>query len=134
MAHGLRRVPSMGARRIEDLIAWQLAHAFKLEVYGLLKSTPAAMEDYRFRDQLRASAASVGMNIGEGFRRYRAREFSRYLTIALASLGEATLWLRDGVDRGHFPEGACDAALALARRCHIATVRLKHSLDATLPG
>ena len=100
----------------------------------LLFSSNALPSDLDLYGVIRDRRRLLFCSMGRQFRRYRAREFSRYLTIALASLGEATLWLRDGVDRGHFPEGACDAALALARRCHIATVRLKHSLDATLPG
>ncbi len=69
------------------------------------------------------------MNIGEGFYRHGAREFSRFLSIALASLGEATLWLQDGVDRQHFDEAACAPARTLAMRCRIATLRLRRSLQ-----
>jgi four helix bundle protein len=68
------------------------------------------------------------MNIGEGFYRFGAREIVRFLSIALASLGEATLWLRDGVDCGHFDAESCTEAFALAKRCRVATLRLQHSL------
>jgi four helix bundle protein len=118
----------MGVKRVEDIVAWQLANAFKVEVYRLIAESPGASIDIRFRDQLRESAASVGINIGEGFYRYGAREFARYLAIALSSLGEATLWLRDGIDRRHFDADACEQALALAKRCRVATLRLRHSL------
>jgi len=118
----------MGVSRLEDLIAWQLANAFKLEIYRLLDDSPPASSDVRFRDQLRASAVSVGVNIGEGFYRFGAREFRRYLTIALASLGETTLWLQDGIDRGHFDKATCETAFSLAKRCRVASLRLRHSL------
>ena len=118
----------MGVSRLEDLIAWQLAHAFKLEVYRLLRESPGATTDGRFREQLRDSAASACMNIGEEFYRYGAREFRRYLTIALASLGEATLWLHDGIDRDHFQKEDCERAFAFAQRCRIAMLRLRQSL------
>jgi four helix bundle protein len=124
----------MAARRIEDLIAWQLAQAFKLEVYRLLRVYPAASADFGFHDQLRASACSVGMNIAEGFRRYQSRDFARFLTIGLASLSGAMLWLRDGVDRGHFPDDSTGEALQLAKRCHVATLRLKQSLRTDRQG
>jgi four helix bundle protein len=120
----------VGVHRIEDLIAWQLARSFKLEVYRLLRVYPAAAADLHFRDQVLASASSVGMNLAEGFRRYTPREFARFLTVALSSLSEAMLWLQDGVDRGHFPDQAIAEALTLGRRCHVATIRLKHSLKA----
>jgi four helix bundle protein len=119
----------MGVSRLEDLVAWQLAQAFKVEVYRLLREHAGASADTAFREQLRASTSSVPMNIGEGFYRYRAREFARFLSIALASLGEATLWLRDGVDRGHFPVRSCDEALNLAKRCRVATLRLRQKLE-----
>jgi four helix bundle protein len=119
----------VGVSRLEDLVAWQLAQAFKLEVYRLLREYPDARADFAFRDQLRASASSVAMNIGEGFYRYRAREFARFLSIALGSLGESTLWLQDGIDRGHFPQTACDEALLLAKRCRVAALRLRQKLE-----
>lgn len=118
-----------GCHALDDPIAWQLANTFKQEVYRLLRAHQAAWADSRFRDQLRMSAASVGINIAEGFHRYRAREFARFLSIALASLGEATLWLRDGIDRGYFAPSACEQAFVLAKRCHVATLRLKRKLD-----
>src|SRR5262245_16545741 len=118
----------MGIKRVEDIVAWQLANAFKREVYRLIDTSPGARIDGRFRDQLRGAAASVGMNVGEGFCRYGAKEFARYLAIALASLGEATLWLQDGIDRRHFDAEACDNAFALAKRCRVATLRLRRSL------
>jgi four helix bundle protein len=68
------------------------------------------------------------MNIAEGFYRYSGREFARFLSIALASLAEAELWIRDGVDRQHFDAPACDDALRLAKRCRVATIRLQQSL------
>jgi four helix bundle protein len=119
----------MGVQRVEDLIAWQLANAFKVEIYRLIRESAGARADHRFRGLLRDAAASAGMNIGEGFLRYGAAEFARYLTIALASLGEATLWLNDGVDREYFDRASCRDALALAKRCRIATLRLQQSLE-----
>jgi carbamoyl-phosphate synthase large subunit len=120
----------MGVQRLEELVVWQLANAFKTEVYKLLQDSPSACADFRFRDQLRHAAASVGANTSEGFYRYGAREFARFLTIALASLGEAVVWLNDGIDRAHFAPDACQDALVLATRCRIATLRLRRTLSA----
>jgi carbamoyl-phosphate synthase large subunit len=119
---------SVGVQRLEDVVAWQLANAFKKEVYRLVTDHPSAAADFWVRDQLRNAAASVGANIGEGFYRFGAREFARFLTIALSSLGEATLWLRDGIDRKHFHAAECEEAFALARRCRITTLRLRRVL------
>jgi len=105
-----------------------LADAFKKEVYRLLRESAAADADYRFRNQLRAAAASVAMNIGEGFYRNNTGDFVRFLSIALASLGEASLWLHDGVEREYFNREGCANAWALANRCRAAMIRLKRSL------
>jgi four helix bundle protein len=119
---------AVGVKRVEDLIAWQLANALKLEVYRLIRQSQGASADLRFRDQLRESASSVGMNIGEGFYRYGAAEVARFLSIALASLGETKLWMRDGIDREYFDATACKAAFVLAKRCRVASLRLRESL------
>lgn len=42
----------MGVKRLEDLVAFQQAGAFKLEVYAIVQSHPAANRDWRYRDQL----------------------------------------------------------------------------------
>ena len=122
--HGACCAAGMRARRLEDLEVWQLANDFKLEVYRLFRERPKASHDFRFSDQLRSSAASAGINIAEGFHRYRHGEFRHFLNIALGSLGEAKLWLHDGVDRGYFEIADCARAWALANRCRAATLRL----------
>ena len=53
----------------EQLRCWQAAHAFKLEVYRLVESSPGASRDFRYRDQLRESARAPESDIAEGFRR-----------------------------------------------------------------
>ena len=120
---------SVGVKRVEDLIAWQLANALKLEVYRLIRQSRGASADLKFRDQVRDSASSVEMNIGEGFYRYGASEMARFLSIALSSLGETSLWLRDGIDREYFDKASCAEGLALAKRCRVATLRLHQSLQ-----
>ena len=42
----------MGAKKLEELIAWQLAHEFKLEVYRVAKTSDAAMREIEYRSQL----------------------------------------------------------------------------------
>lgn len=104
-----------------------MADQFKSEVIRLLKSSPAAWSDLRYRSQLLDSASSVAANLVEGFRRYSPREFSRFIDYSMASLGEAEQRLRDGIELGYFGEDACKAAFRLARRCLTASIRLKHS-------
>jgi hypothetical protein len=60
----------MGVKKVEDLIAFQQARAFKLEVYSIVRRHPAAYRDYRYRDQLFDAALSAEANIAEGWRRF----------------------------------------------------------------
>jgi len=85
--HG--QVSVTGVRKVEEFAAWQLADAFKSEVFALLKASRKAMRDRRVRYQLKDSAAGPPKHITEGFVRFSPREFCRFLDDALGSLREA---------------------------------------------
>src|SRR6476646_1104180 len=111
----------MAVRHVEDLLAFQLAREFKLEVYRLMRSCPDAAKDFKYRCQLFDSASSVEATLAEGFRRNTPREFSQFIRYSLASLSEARIRLRDGVDRQYFSESQCAGALRIGARCHRVT-------------
>ena len=90
-------------RNYQDLICWQLAHDLQCEVWAITASG-AVNRDFKFRDQIRDSAASAPRNMAEGFGRFRRREFARFLEIARGSLTETHNHLRDGLERGYFSE------------------------------
>jgi four helix bundle protein len=115
----------VAVRRYQDLIAWQLAEAFKREVFRLIQEKTAM--DFRYRSQLIDATSSVAANIVEGFLRCSPGDFARYLAISLGSLGEAETRLRDGILLGYFKDGDCEAAFLFGRRCAGATLRLKLS-------
>jgi four helix bundle protein len=119
--------PKIMARTLEDLIAYQFAEEFKLEVYALVKASPGARRDFDFTDQLRRAAAGVASTTSEGFGRGNAGEFAQFLRYSLASLREAVTHLKDGIDRGHFIEPDCRTALVWAQRCRRATLNLYHT-------
>jgi four helix bundle protein len=118
----------MGVRRYQDLVAWQLAEAFKDEVFKLVLNSPGAMRDLRYKAQVLDSAAAVSSDIAEGFLRYLASEISTFLRYAQASLGEAERRLRDGIKLNYLREEDCQLAFRLCRRCAKATSRLRKSL------
>jgi four helix bundle protein len=89
------------AQRFQDLVIWRIASDLRDEVYRLT-STPAVARDLRFRDQIRASAASISANIAEGFGRGQPRDFARFLRIAAGSAAETQNWLADGCARGYW--------------------------------
>ncbi len=56
------------ARRFEDLVVWQEAHALVLGLYRVTRQLPAD-EKFGLVPQVRRAAVSVPANIVEGFRR-----------------------------------------------------------------
>src|SRR5262245_57426198 len=104
-----------GVRRYEDLEAWQLADELKRDVYALTEEGRAA-NDFKFRAQIRDSAASSTKNIAEGFGRFNPGDFAHFVEIALASAMETQDSLKDGIDRGYFIPARVAAAQRLAER------------------
>src|SRR5687768_72397 len=106
----------MGARRFEDLEAWKLANALKLEVYAIT-ATGAASKDRDFCRQIRKSAASSSRNIAEGFGRFRPRPFAQFMEFSIGSTNETKDALLDGVDQDYFTPEKIARAQALAESC-----------------
>lgn len=121
-----------GVRSFEDLVAWQQAREVRKLVYALT-DRPACRREPEFRAQVRASAASVAANIAEGFARKRPRDFSRFLTIARASLAETRNHLTDGIDRGLWPETDLDAIRTHMTRAGTAIAGLQKYLNSCDP-
>ena len=109
--------------RYEDLVIWRLAYELQQQVFALTDTGPVS-RDFRFRDQIRDSSASIARNIAEGFGRYRPAEFARFLIIARGSLVETHHHLRDGRDRGYFTPEDVDRLQRLAGRAIKGTTRL----------
>lgn len=119
----------MCVQRLDDLTAFQLAVDFKLEVYRLIRESPGARGDWRYRAQLTDAASSVESCITEGWHRYRAGAMIPFLVYSRASLAEAERWLKDGVDRGYFGHNAIVGALTTGGRCGAALTNLRKSLE-----
>jgi four helix bundle protein len=119
-----------GITRFENLDAWRLADELKQRVYALVDTT-TAKRDFRFRDQIRESAASASSAIAEGFGRYHHPEFSFMVRVARASLMETQNHLRDGVHRQHWSEASARPLAQLADRAIGATTNLINYLDST---
>ena len=104
-----------GVKRYEDLEAWQIADELKREVYALTETGPAST-DFKFRGQIRDSAASSTRNIAEGFGRFNPGDNARFVEISVSSTMETKDSLKDGVDRGHFTPERVLRAQQLAER------------------
>ena len=121
------------ARTVDELLAHQRAHAFKLQVYRLLKSSPEANRDWRLRSQLSEAAAGGPMNIAEGFRRFVPAEFSRFLGYALSSMEEGVRRVLDGADRGYFSLEDATACANLGTFAIRTTGKLNVSVRGRIP-
>jgi len=88
------------ARSFQDLIVWQKAHSFVLEVYRFTESFPRS-ETYGLASQFRRAAVSIPANIAEGFKKRTRPDKARYLNIAQGSVEESRYYLILGRDLGY---------------------------------
>ena len=89
-------------RPFRELVVWQKAHRLTLELYKTTRTFPRE-EQYGLTSQVRRAAASVSANIAEGCGRGTARDFARFIQIALGSASELEYHLVLAVDLGFIP-------------------------------
>ena len=92
----------------EDLEIWKMARAFSKDIYAITNYN-LFNKDYRFRDQIRASAGSIMDNIAEGFERNGNKEFVQFLFIAKGSCGEVRSQLYRALDCSYIVEDEFNA-------------------------
>jgi four helix bundle protein len=74
-------------KRFEDLEIWQEARELCKLVFKVTTKEPFC-NDFKFRDQMRASSGSAMDNIAEGFDRGGNNEFHQFLSVSRGSCGE----------------------------------------------
>ena len=80
------------AKTFRDLLVWQKAHEFVLEVYRYTESFPQR-EIYGLVQQMRKAAVSIPANVAEGFKRRGKADKARFMNIAEGSLEESRYYL-----------------------------------------
>ena len=80
------------AKSFTDLIVWQKAHDFVLNVYKLTTSFPKN-ETYGLVSQFRRAAVSIPANISEGFVKKGKADKLRFYNIAQGSIQECKYYL-----------------------------------------
>lgn len=80
------------AKKFQDLLVWQKAHRFVLNIYKMTAGFPSH-EVYGLTSQLRRSAVSIPANIVEGFRKTGKADKLRFFNIAQGSLEESRYYL-----------------------------------------
>ena len=106
---------SKPARTFQDLLVWQKAHGFVLEVYAFTASLPK-QETYGLSLQMRRAAVSIPANIAEGFRRRGKPDKARFMNIAEGSVEECRYFLILAKDLGYGDTQKLSAALGACPR------------------
>jgi four helix bundle protein len=88
------------AKSFQDLIVWQKAHGFVLEVYRYSDYFPQK-EVYSLTSQLRRAAVSIPANIAEGFKEKDKNNKARFLNIAQGLIEECRYYLILAKDLGY---------------------------------
>jgi four helix bundle protein len=117
----------MGARRFDDLRAWQLAAELSDRVVALCATKPL-QTDVKFRYQLQDAAEAAPRLIAEGFGRWSHRDFARYLVMARSEVMEVSSDLMALRRRQTIDVGVADDLIALADRTTRTINRLRSSL------
>lgn len=120
----------MKVSRFEDLEIWQEAKELCRIVYKLTSNGPFS-QDYKFRDQMRASAGSTMDNVAEGFNRGGNKEFYQFLSVSLGSTGEVRSQSYRAFDVGYIDEEQFNDLLkrtdSLGRKIYSLMEHLKNS-------
>lgn len=77
----------------KDLTFWQRSKEVSLLIFKFIKKLPNERASWVISDQVLRSSFSVGANIAEGFGKYKGKEYSRFITMALGSANETEYWL-----------------------------------------
>lgn len=101
---------SKPAWTFQDLLVWQRAHGFVLEMYAFTAMFPKP-ETYGLSLQMRRAAVSIPANIAEGFRRRSKADKARFLNIAEGSVEECRYFLILAHDLGYGGTQKLSAAL-----------------------
>lgn len=82
----------MASKSFKDLIVWQKAHQWVLEIYHFTNSFPNK-EQFGLISQLRRATISIPANIAEGFKRKGNPDKARFYNIAQGSIEECRYYL-----------------------------------------
>jgi four helix bundle protein len=92
------------AKTFRDLLVWQKAHLFVLDLYRFTAELPRS-ETYGLVPQMRRAAISIPANIAEGFVRRGHADKVRFFNMAEGSLEESRYFLILAQDLGYGQTG-----------------------------
>jgi len=90
-------------KNFTELIVWQKAHKFVIDIYLITKKFPKE-ELYSLVDQIKRASVSITSNIAEGFSRKGYKEKSQFYYLSLGSLTEVQNQLFIARDVGYITQ------------------------------
>lgn len=96
------------ANNFSDVIAWQKAHDFVLDVYAKANSFPEK-ERYGLWSQFTRAAVSIAANIAEGHTKLSKADKLRFMNIAQGSLEECKYYIILSRDLHYISKDAFDS-------------------------
>jgi four helix bundle protein len=120
------------ARKLEDLVVWQLASEVAARTLAL-SATDAIRREYKFCSQLESAARSVPANVAEGFARFKPKDFARFLRYARGSAAELEVYLDEAVARHWIDDSEAAPIRVLIRRFSACSARLTRYLESAEP-
>jgi four helix bundle protein len=111
------------ARNHEELKAWTLCWQLKERVFDFTAKGPAS-GDSKFCNQIRSASCSACDRLAEGFYRYYTREFARFCSMTLGSLGEIKSQLCHAREREYINDAQYAEIWDLASQASAATTGL----------
>jgi four helix bundle protein len=88
------------APNFENLLVWQKAHQFVLDIYQMTQHFPDC-EKFGLTSQFRRAAVSIPANIAEEYGKRTSADKARFFNIAQGSLNECRDYLRLAADLGY---------------------------------
>ncbi len=98
--------------RFEDIIIWQKAYKFVLEVYKIANGFPEC-ERFGLCSQFKRAAVSIPANIAEGYKKLSKPDKLRFYNIAQGSLEECRCYVHLSRDLGYIGDEPHDYLYAL---------------------
>ena len=96
------------SRYFKDILAWQFAHQFVLQVYIVCKTFPPN-ELFGLVSQFQRAAVSIAANIAEGYRKLSKADKLRFLNISQGSLEECRYYILLAFDLGYIDRNTEDS-------------------------
>ncbi|WP_294630018.1 four helix bundle protein [uncultured Bacteroides sp.] len=93
----------MSAQSFEDLLVWQKAHQYVLDIYRVIRKFPKE-EMFGLVNQMRRASASITANIAEGFVRMGKKDKLHFYNISQGSLEETRNFLILSKDLGYISD------------------------------